>query len=89
MRTRLILTRKAELRWWARAFAGQCRDALDELAFLAPWAELLSSRHCPEDMPDLLAIPTLRALEALENNAPANHRTAAQRCRHTCGEHLV
>ena len=57
---------ESQLRWWARAFAGQCRDALDELAFLTPWAELLSSRHCPEDMPDLLAIPTLRALEALE-----------------------
>ena len=25
------------IEWWARAFAGQCRAALDELAFLAPW----------------------------------------------------
>ena len=30
-----------QTKWWAHAFAGQCRDALDELAFLAPWTELL------------------------------------------------
>jgi cyclic beta-1,2-glucan synthetase len=57
---------QSPLRWWARAFAGQCRDALDELSMLAPWAELLSSRYCPDDMPDLFMIPTLRGLETLE-----------------------
>ena len=29
----------SQLRWWARAFADQCRDALDELTLLAPWTE--------------------------------------------------
>ena len=57
---------QSPLRWWARAFADQCRDALDELCLLAPWAELLSSRYCPDDMPDLLKNPILRSLETLE-----------------------
>ena len=32
---------ESQLRWWADAFAGQCRAALDELTLLAPWTELL------------------------------------------------
>ena len=57
---------ESQLRWWARAFAGQCRDALDELTFLAPWTELLSSQNNLGDFPDLDEIPTLRELAALE-----------------------
>ena len=70
---------ESRLRWWARAFAEQCRDGLDELALLAPWAELLSSRHCPEDIPELIAIPTLRALESLEKKLQPSiaHRLSA------------
>ena len=30
-------SRAARVNWWARAFVRQCRDALDELTFLAPW----------------------------------------------------
>jgi cellobiose phosphorylase len=30
----------AEVRWWARAFEDQCRYALEELVFLAPWTSL-------------------------------------------------
>ena len=56
----------SQFRWWAHAFAMQCRDALEELAFLAPWAELLPSQNRLEDFPDLDEIPTLRELAALD-----------------------
>jgi cellobiose phosphorylase len=55
-----------QFRSWAQAFAGQCRDALDELTLLAPWIELLSSQNRIGDFPDLDEIPTLRELAALE-----------------------
>jgi cyclic beta-1,2-glucan synthetase len=58
--------RESQLRWWANAFAGQCRDALDELAFLAPWTEFLSSQTNPEDFFDLDETPTLGETAALE-----------------------
>jgi len=56
------------LRWWTRAFAGQCRDELDELTLLAPWTALLSSENRLGDaeFPDLDEIPTLREVAALE-----------------------
>jgi len=57
---------ESQLRWWARAFAGQCRDALDELTFLAPWTELWSAQNSLGDFPDLDEIPTLRELAAPE-----------------------
>ena len=55
----------SQLRWWACAFAGQCRDALDELKLLTPWTELLSSQNITGDFPELNEIPTLRELAAL------------------------
>ena len=58
--------RESPLKWWARAFAGQCRDALDELTSLAPWAELLPSQDNIGGFPDLDEIPTLGELAALE-----------------------
>ena len=58
--------RESPLKWWAQAFAGQCRDALDELTSLAPWAELLPSQNNIGGFPDLDEIPTLRELAALE-----------------------
>ena len=52
---------------WARTFARQCQDALDELTFLTPWAVL------PPPSPDsfngfrgLDEIPTLRELAGFE-----------------------
>ncbi|HUU60408.1 MAG TPA: glucoamylase family protein, partial [Phycisphaerae bacterium] len=57
---------ESELRWWTRAFARQCQDVLDELTFLAPWTELLSSQSSLGDFPDLDQIPTLRELAAPE-----------------------
>jgi cyclic beta-1,2-glucan synthetase len=55
-----------QLKGWTRAFAEQCQDALNELAFLAPWTALLSSENRLADFPDLDRIPTLRELAALE-----------------------
>lgn len=49
---------------WIRAFAGQCRDALDELEFLAPWTGLPPGHG---DFPGLEGIPTLRDLAGLES----------------------
>ncbi|MDZ7581725.1 MAG: glucoamylase family protein [Deltaproteobacteria bacterium] len=57
---------ESQLRWWAHAFAGQCQDALDELAFLAPWTKVLPSQNSLGDFPVLDEIPTLRALAALD-----------------------
>ncbi|MCF8079203.1 MAG: cyclic beta 1-2 glucan synthetase, partial [Desulfobacterales bacterium] len=54
------------LRWWVRAFAGQCRDALDDLVHLAPWTALYSVRDSLGDFFDRQAIPTLRQLAALD-----------------------
>jgi len=57
---------ESQLRWWAHAFAGQSRNALDELTFLAPWTELLSSTNNLGQFPELEVIPTLHELAALE-----------------------
>jgi len=56
-----------QLRWWIQAFAGQCRDALDELALLAPWTDILSSRNRLEDVSSIDEIPTLRELANMES----------------------
>ena len=34
---------ESQLRWWAQSLLRQCRDALDELTFLAPWTLLPAS----------------------------------------------
>jgi cellobiose phosphorylase len=73
----------SQLRWWAHAFAMQCRDTLDELAFLAPWTERLPSQNRPGDFPDRDEIPTLRELAALDEKLlPAIERqlSAAPPC---------
>ena len=57
---------ESQLSWWSHAFAEQCRDALDELTFLAPWIELLSSQSSLGDFSDLDKIPTLGELAVLE-----------------------
>ncbi len=57
---------ETQLRCWAHAFAGQCRDALDELTLLAPWIDLSSSENSLADFAALDEIPTLRGLAALE-----------------------
>ena len=47
---------------WARAFARQCQDALDELTFLAPWILLPTSQDRRGDFGAIDEIPTLREL---------------------------
>ena len=55
-----------QLRWWAHSFVRQCRDALDELMFLAPWTPLLSSQNRLQGLRGIDGIPTLRQLSNLE-----------------------
>ncbi len=52
-------------RWWAKAFAEQCEDALNELNALAPWTELAIVRQNLADLPALDAVLTLRELTTL------------------------
>lgn len=47
---------------WAKAFAGQCRAALDELALLVPSTREESFEGAPGDLPCLNGIQTLRQL---------------------------
>ena len=54
--------------WWARAFAGQCRAALDELTLLAPSTIL-----------GIDEIPTLRELARIGNDLAAERITAIER----------
>ncbi|HSH69308.1 MAG TPA: glucoamylase family protein, partial [Deferrisomatales bacterium] len=60
---------ESEATGWAAALAGQCRDALDELALLAPWAGLTDSSTDSGDLGSLAGldeIKTLRELAELE-----------------------
>ena len=57
---------ESEIAWWARAFAGQCQAALDELTFLATWTALPLSPKALGDFPYLGEIPTLRKLANLD-----------------------
>ena len=58
--------RESQLRWWAHSFVRQCRDALDEIMFLAPWTPLLSSQNRVQDFHGIDVIPTLRQLSNLQ-----------------------
>ncbi len=72
-------------RGWAEALAGQCRAALDELMFLAPWLALpeapggmapAGDSLADDPWADIKAIPTLRELATLDGRLAA--RIAAQ-----------
>ncbi|HEY3278506.1 MAG TPA: glucoamylase family protein, partial [Syntrophorhabdaceae bacterium] len=52
--------------WWAKAYAAQCRAALDDLTFLVPWMALSLPSGVLSDFPALGEIPTLRALSGLD-----------------------
>ncbi len=60
---------ESEATSWAQALAWQCRDALDELSFLAPWIEL---QNPPAGFDEFfgrvgnIGIPTLRELAGLD-----------------------
>ncbi len=57
---------ESDANWWARTLARQCRAALDELTFLAPWLLLPAASSGLSDYPDIGEIPTLRELAKLE-----------------------
>jgi cyclic beta-1,2-glucan synthetase len=52
--------------WWAHALLRQCRDALDELTFLAPWILLPNAG----DFPAIDRIPTLGELATPDFEPP-------------------
>jgi len=51
---------------WAQALSDQCQDALDDLAFLAPWIVLPFSSKALGDFPTSGEIPELRKLADLD-----------------------
>jgi len=57
---------ESQATWWARALARQCRDALDDLMFLAPWALLSASQNKLSEFSNIDEIPTLRELARLD-----------------------
>ncbi|MGO9599698.1 MAG: glucoamylase family protein, partial [Isosphaeraceae bacterium] len=59
---------EGQVNWWAGAFARQCRDALDELTFLAPWTLSRASLDKLSEFPVIGEIPTLRQLARLEED---------------------
>ncbi len=56
----------SETHRWAQALAGQCRDDLEELLFLAPWLVLPTAPHEPGGDPPISTLPTLRELARLD-----------------------
>ena len=57
---------------WARALETQCREALNELGFLAPWTQILEPAEWIGTFPQLGEIPSLRQLARLHARlAPA------------------
>jgi cellobiose phosphorylase len=56
---------ESQAKWWARALVRQCRDALDELAFLAPWILLPAAPDGMKEGCIIEEIPTLRELARL------------------------
>jgi cellobiose phosphorylase len=52
--------------WWSQALARQCREALDELAWLAPWTGLLPSGGDAGELAFLDQVPSLDELAVLD-----------------------
>jgi len=55
---------------WTQTLARQCRNLLDELALLAPWASLPAAPNGVEDLLGIGAMPTLRELAGLAGAPP-------------------
>ena len=76
----------SEVLYWARALARQCRAIGDELSFLAPWSALPDAPPGAGDRPGIDAIPTLRALAALDaelsTGLARGHQAGAAFARH-------
>ncbi len=56
-----------QARWWAQALARQCRDALNDLIFLAPWTLLPELSDTIREFEKPEEIPSLRQLVSREN----------------------
>ncbi len=67
---------ESETYFWAQALVRQCRSALDDLTFLAPWTLLPMVPAGLNDIPGIGEIPTLRELAGLGGELPS---TVAQR----------
>ena len=61
---------ESQAKWWARALVQQCRRALDDLAFLAPWILLPASPERLKAISGIEGIPTLRELAKLDAELP-------------------
>jgi cellobiose phosphorylase len=61
----------SDSKWWADAFASQCRAARDDLAFLAPWSKGIPDSDGGNGSSEIDRIPTLRELAALAEDSPA------------------
>ncbi len=65
---------ESDAAWWARSLEQQCRDVVDELNVLTPWAGPSLSgeivHQMREQIPALNDIPTLRRLACLDNDVP-------------------
>jgi hypothetical protein len=57
---------ESQAKWWASALAQQCRRALDDLVFLAPWILLPISEEKFAEISGIKGIPTLRELASLD-----------------------
>ncbi len=67
---------ESQASWWARAFADQCRAALDDLNFLAPWTVLPLSHGCSATS-WLDEIPTLRDWQSRQGVTAGNEPITA------------
>ena len=59
---------ESEAKWWGKAMARQCRSALDELTFLAPWTTLPAPPDRLSDFKVMGEIPTLFELARLDKD---------------------
>ena len=55
-----------QLVWWAQALTRQCREAHDDLLFIAPWLGLPGAREMVAEIPELGAVANLRDLAQLD-----------------------
>jgi len=58
--------REEQVQWWANAVVRQCRSALDELTFFAPWTSLPVLSEMLHETQGSDEIPTLRQLANVE-----------------------
>lgn len=54
------------LLWWCKTFLDQCTDALDDLIFMIPWANIINEYDLLKDFYELHEINSLETLAELE-----------------------